>query len=201
MQGLSPSELGALYEALFVASADGVFLTKPDGTIVRANPAACAALRMTEDEIVRLGRDGVVVDDTQLRAALHTRHEAGVVSGVLHLRRSGGDVFPAEVTSGIIQGPIQFAYTIFRDITQRLRVEEERRLALERNEALVAELTEALATVKTLTGLLPICMYCKKIRGDSGYWNRIEAYLASHTGATFSHGVCPDCAAEHFPGL
>ena len=201
MQGISPSELGALYEALFVASGDGVFLTKPDGAIVRANPAACRALRMTEDEIVRLGRDGVVVDDPQLRAALHTRREAGVVSSVLHLRRSDGDVFPAEITSGIIHGPINFAYTIFRDITERLRVEKERRLALERNEALVAELKEALAAVKTLTGLLPICMYCKKIRGDSGYWNRIEAYIASRTEATFSHGICPDCAAEHFPGL
>ena len=201
MQGPLSSEFGALYEALFVTSGDGVFLTKPDGAIVRANPAACTALRMTEDEIVRLGRDGIVVDNTQLRAALQTRDEAGVVSGVLHLRRSDGEVFPAEIASGIIEGPVHFAYTIFRDITERLRIEEERRLALERNEALVAELTEALATVNTLTGLLPICMYCKNIRSDSGYWDRIEAYIGSRTGATFSHGICPDCKAQHHPHL
>jgi len=60
------------------------------------------------------------------------------------------------------------------------------------------ELREALAHVKTLSGLLPICMYCKKIRDDHGYWERIESYIATHTDAFFSHGLCPECFKAHY---
>ncbi|HCY87380.1 MAG TPA: response regulator [Desulfobacteraceae bacterium] len=58
------------------------------------------------------------------------------------------------------------------------------------------KLEEALAKVKKLTGLLPICVNCKKIRDDKGYWNRVESYLQKNTEATFSHGLCPDCNDE-----
>jgi len=57
----------------------------------------------------------------------------------------------------------------------------------------VAELQDALASVKTLSGLLPICSYCKKIRDDSDYWQHLESYLSDHSHAEFSHGICPDC--------
>jgi hypothetical protein len=50
--------------------------------------------------------------------------------------------------------------------------------------------------VKNLKGMLPICGQCKKIRDDQGYWSQIESYLSEHTDATFTHGVCPDCASE-----
>ena len=57
----------------------------------------------------------------------------------------------------------------------------------------VAELQEALSKVKQLSGLLPICSYCKRIRGDENYWERVESYISEHTDATFSHGICPQC--------
>ncbi len=57
----------------------------------------------------------------------------------------------------------------------------------------VAELQEALANVKQLQGLLPICCYCKCIRDDSNYWQQLESYVSAHTNAHFSHGVCPTC--------
>lgn len=57
------------------------------------------------------------------------------------------------------------------------------------------ELQEALSKVKELSGLLPICMTCKKIRDDQGYWNQLESYITLHSGALFSHGYCPECAA------
>lgn len=59
--------------------------------------------------------------------------------------------------------------------------------------ARVAELEQALQNVKNLQGLLPICCYCKKIRDDSNYWQRVEEYIAHHSEARFSHGICPDC--------
>ena len=61
----------------------------------------------------------------------------------------------------------------------------------------VAELEEALASVKTLQGLLPICSYCKKIRTDGNYWQQVEAYISEHSEATFSHGICPDCYIKY----
>jgi hypothetical protein len=66
---------------------------------------------------------------------------------------------------------------------------------LDRN---VVELREALANVKTLSGLLPICAWCKKIRNDEGYWSKIESFISEHSEARFSHGVCPECLNKHF---
>lgn len=60
----------------------------------------------------------------------------------------------------------------------------------------VAELEEAIASVKTLQGLLPICCYCKKIRDDGNYWHRVESYIAGHANVRFSHGICPDCSEK-----
>jgi DNA-binding response OmpR family regulator len=63
----------------------------------------------------------------------------------------------------------------------------------------VNELQHALASVRTLSGLLPICAYCKRIRDDRDYWNQIEHYLSEHSNARFSHGICPDCMKQHQP--
>lgn len=78
---------------------------------------------------------------------------------------------------------------VSRDITERKRMEVER-------ERLIQSLTQALADVKQLSGMLPICSSCKKVRDDHGYWSQIETYLSEHTEATFTHGVCPDCAQK-----
>jgi DNA-binding response OmpR family regulator len=59
----------------------------------------------------------------------------------------------------------------------------------------VRQLEEALARVKTLQGLLPICSYCKKIRNDRNYWQQVDAYISDHSEAQFSHGICPECYA------
>ena len=61
---------------------------------------------------------------------------------------------------------------------------------------LIAKLQEALENVKKLSGLIPICANCKKIRNDEGYWRQIEGYISEHSEARFSHGICPDCAKK-----
>jgi tetratricopeptide (TPR) repeat protein len=66
-------------------------------------------------------------------------------------------------------------------------------------QALNAELQETVREVKTLSGLLPICAKCKKIRDDDGYWQQLEGYISKHTSATFSHGICPHCAEDLYP--
>jgi hypothetical protein len=65
----------------------------------------------------------------------------------------------------------------------------------------IEELEDALKRVKLLSGFLPICSSCKKIRDDKGYWNQIESYIKSHSEAEFSHGICPDCAKKYYPDL
>ena len=66
-------------------------------------------------------------------------------------------------------------------------------------EGLILNLQKALEEVKTLSGLIPICSYCKNIRDDKGYWNQIEAYIHQHSDAEFSHSICPECAKKYFP--
>lgn len=63
----------------------------------------------------------------------------------------------------------------------------------------VTELQEALSRIKTLSGFLPICSYCKKIRDDRGYWQVLEEYIGKHSEAEFSHGLCPECLQTHYP--
>lgn len=65
-------------------------------------------------------------------------------------------------------------------------------------EAAVREREKALEEIKILSGLLPICAWCKKVRDDQGYWTQIEAYITSRSQATFSHGICPECKRKHF---
>jgi PAS domain S-box-containing protein len=79
-----------------------------------------------------------------------------------------------------------------KEIAERKRVEKER-------EKLILELKDALLKIKTLSGLLPICAYCKKIRNDKGDWEQMEIYISNHSEADFSHGICPECAKKLYP--
>ena len=83
---------------------------------------------------------------------------------------------------------------LLRNITQRKKAEAER-------EQLIGELRSALADVRTLRGLIPICAWCKKIRNDGGYWEQLEAYITKHSEADFTHGMCPDCARRQTEAL
>lgn len=77
---------------------------------------------------------------------------------------------------------------------------DKRRYFMER-EGLITELRQSLDKVKKLSGLLPICSSCKRIRDDKGYWNQLEAYISMHSEAEFSHGICPECIEILYPEL
>jgi hypothetical protein len=66
-------------------------------------------------------------------------------------------------------------------------------------EKLINELQEALANIRTLKGLIPICSSCKKVRDDKGYWQQVEVYVRDHSEAEFTHGICPDCFRKLYP--
>lgn len=88
----------------------------------------------------------------------------------------------------------ELARTFYSMIDKRRQIEAER-------EALIRDLQEALAKVKLLSGFLPICASCKKIRDDKGYWNQIENYISNYCDVEFSHCVCPECAKKLYPDL
>ncbi len=88
------------------------------------------------------------------------------------------------------------------EANEQLKLEiGDRRKAEEEKEKLIVDLKNAIKKVKKLSGLLPICASCKKIRDDKGYWNQLEDYIRKHSEAEFSHSVCPDCAKKLYPEL
>ncbi len=82
----------------------------------------------------------------------------------------------------------------YKDKVRRIQAEEEK-------EKLIQKLQLALANVKSLSGLLPICASCKKIRDDKGYWHQVETYIKKHTEVDFTHSICPECIKTRYPDL
>jgi PAS domain S-box-containing protein len=134
-------------------------------------------------------------DKTEDRAAvIDELSKIGKVHGrEVLLHKKSGDTITGLLYADIlpINGEAHVLSSI-SDITERKRVETER-------EKLIEELRGALARVKQLSGLLPICASCKRIRDDKGYWTKIEAYIRDHSEAEFSHGLCPDCGKKLYP--
>jgi PAS domain-containing protein len=113
---------------------------------------------------------------------------------VLSLEEPGGEsrCVAGSFTGVVENGLLVRAWGVQRDITER------KRAAMER-ERLITELRHALAEVKTLSGLLPICANCKKIRDDKGYWTQVDAYFKRRADISFSHGICPECLRTLYP--
>jgi len=107
------------------------------------------------------------------------------------------------VVRGFTCGGVDYISKPFRqeEVCARVRTHLYLRALMKEKQKLIGELQEALAKVKTLSGLLPICSSCKKIRDDKGYWNQIETYIRERSEADFTHGICPKCAKMLYPGL
>ncbi|HVN95760.1 MAG TPA: hypothetical protein VMT62_04990, partial [Syntrophorhabdaceae bacterium] len=98
-------------------------------------------------------------------------------------------------------GAVDYITKPFNPAVVKLRVKTQLQLKLQRDALTLRniELQEALAKIKTLSGFIPICASCKKIRDDRGYWNQLENYIREHSDADFTHGYCPDCMKKLFP--
>jgi DNA-binding response OmpR family regulator len=101
----------------------------------------------------------------------------------------------ADVTAGLDAGADDYVVKPFKAAELRARAQVGLRIVTLQESVTrrVEELEQALANVKQLRGLLPMCAYCKKIRVDDKYWQQLEGYLSDHTEAEFSHGICPTC--------
>lgn len=116
--------------------------------------------------------------------------DLGIVAKI-DLKEVRAPFIKASLISGVFaMVTIAFGAALFLRITNPL---------LRRLQQTVKNLQTALAEVKTLRGILPICSFCKKIRDDEGAWNQVEVYVQKRSDANFSHGICPDCLEEHYP--
>jgi hypothetical protein len=124
--------------------------------------------------------------------ALAQRRETGRFQGVLTLRRKDGSRFAAALSSAVYTDSSgeQRTSMFVRDLTELEQREEALRVAN-------AALSQALAEVRQLQGMLPICCYCKSIRNDEHYWQQVEAYISAHAPVQFSHSICPTCYEHH----
>jgi PAS domain S-box-containing protein len=182
--------------AIIESSVDAIYGKNLDSVIVSWNPAAERLFGYSAEEII--GRS------TGLLFPQHRREEmleilAGVrrgdIVGVQETERlhKSGRIIPVSVTVSPIKngaGEIIGASSIARDISRQKQAEFER-------QQLIQSLMNASKQVRTLTGLLPICATCKRIRDDKGYWQQVETYLAKHSEITFSHSICPACAEDY----
>jgi len=175
---------------------DIILLTDHELKIVEANDRAVQSYGYNRDELLQLNVRKLRSTETPLLDEFVKQVEVhkGMIFETVHQRKDG-TTFPVETSIRVIEVEgKKFYQSIVRDITERKRAEQER-------EKLIQELQEALTKVKKLSGLLPICASCKKIRDDKGYWNQIEGYIRDHSEAEFSHGICPDCARKLYPEL
>jgi phosphoserine phosphatase RsbU/P len=108
-----------------------------------------------------------------------------------------------DIATGLDAGANDYLVKPFDASELRARVEVGCRMIAMQNAlaAKIEELCQALAQIKTLSGILPICANCKKIRDDHGYWKQVETYVREHSEATFSHSICPECMKELYPGF
>ena len=116
----------------------------------------------------------------------------------LHMIMLTGRDTKSNITQGLDAGADDYITKPFDQEELRARVQAGARIVRLQTElaARIAELQAALADVKQLQGLLPICCYCKKIRDGKDYWHEVETYISCHSKATFTHGICPKCLAK-----
>lgn len=181
-------EVPALYDRFFDLSIDMLCIAHFSGYFKRLNPAWEKTLGFSREELQSKpmfdfvhpeDRDRTLDQNRKVRAggqalAFENRYLCKDGSYRWLLWNSRADL------------DHQLIYAVARDISARKQAEEDR-------ERLLGELRTALAEVKTLQKILPICMYCKNIRNDENYWQTVEAYISQHTHTTISHGICPTC--------
>ena len=182
------------FRDLFENATDLIQIVTPDGRFLFANHEWHRTLGYEKEELAGLTMLDIIHPDSHEHCMnLFMRLCSGEKPGTIHanFRAKDGRTIPVEgnVSCRMENGRPVSTRGIFQDITERQRTEAERG-------RLIRELQAALADVKTLSGMLPVCAWCKKVRDDKGYWENIEGYLKRHTHTTITHGICPECMVK-----
>lgn len=188
---------GALYRSLFENNHSIMLIIDPgSGYIMDANVTACNYYGYPRDEMTNLKiMDINTLSPEQVYEEMQNAKLEKCKYFNFRHRLADGRIRDVEVFSGpVFINNEKLLYSIIHDISDRKKIEQEKA-------QLIEKLTKALEEIKTLKGILPICSSCKKIRDDKGYWQQFEAYIEQHSGAEFTHGICPDCARKLYPDL
>ncbi len=184
------------YRLLFSQESDPIFLFDVETLEFKdANQAATRLYGYSHEEFMdmKIFEVSAEPEETIQKAEEAVEKERMSIPLRWH-KKKDGLVFPVEISAAAFRWKSrEVVCAIIRDVSERKRAELER-------ESLVVELQQALTEVKKLSGLLPICASCKKVRDDKGYWQQIEAYIRDHSEAEFTHSLCPQCAEELYPG-
>jgi PAS domain S-box-containing protein len=183
------------YRALFENANDCIMIFELENeNILDANPKACQTYGFTRDEFIGMSLKTITVDVPRGEDGLRKLLETGSCRDyqTIHLRKDGTAMNITANSALIERDGRKVVLSIDRDDTERIAAQTER-------ERLIAELTDAVAKIKTLTGLLPMCSSCKKIRDEAGKWTPVELYVRDRTEADFTHGICPECALRLYP--
>jgi len=187
------------YRMLFECAGDAIFILDAEGEkagqIVAANRVAAEMHGYTVDELLALNIIDLDTQDAAQEAPVRIQRmlKGEWIKAEVSHRKKDGTIFPVEINAGLLElGGYKYVLAFDRDITERKMAEQER-------EKLIHELQDALAKIKMLRGLIPMCAWCKKIRDDSGYWEKVETYIQDHSDASFTHGICPECLKKQDP--
>jgi PAS domain S-box-containing protein len=175
-------------QRFFEISIDMLCFASFGGYFQRLNPAWERILGFTLDELrSRPSIEFVHPDDRERTLAQNRAVKAGGSASSFENRYLCKDgTYRWLLWNAVPDLEHEVIYSVARDITERKRAEQER-------EELVIQLQAALAEVRALQDILPICSYCRKIRDDENYWHSVEGYISQHTNTRFSHGICPSC--------
>jgi PAS domain S-box-containing protein len=181
-------EARALEDRFFALSIDMLCFLDFTGYFKRLNPAWERTLGFTRDELMSRPFIEFVHPDDRERTLQQNREVrgGGRALGFENRYRCKDGSYRWLLWNAAPDAAASVIYSVARDITDRKQEEAERN-------RLVHDLQTALAEVRTLQEILPICSYCRKIRDDENYWHTVENYIAQHTGSQFSHGICPHC--------
>lgn len=183
------------YRLLLKAIPDPVIVYDTQHKITYINEAFELTYGWTREELLGGTIDFVPSEEvTRTREAWQRTLNGEKIFFETKRKTKTGQVLDIQMKTAIIKDQNQkhtASIVIHRDVTIVKQTERER-------EQLIDVLEKALSEVKTLSGLLPICASCKKVRDDKGYWNQIESYIQSHSDAEFSHGMCPDCSEAFY---
>ena len=185
------------FRRLFETAKDGILILDGEtGQIAEVNPFLMEMLGYNREELLgkRLWEIGAFMDIEKSKASfLELKSKEYIRYENLPLETKDGRIFNVEFVSNVYRvNHTKVIQCNIRDITERRRAEEER-------EKLIIQLQEAISKIKMLSGLLPICASCKKIRNDQGYWEQIENYIRDHSEAEFNHSLCPECVKKLYP--
>lgn len=185
----------SIFKQVFENSPVGMTICDATGQCIVANDAICEIIGAEKEQVLAQNyftieswrQSGLLTKATEaVRSRQKTSQKFTLISS-----------FGKQLTANVIFMPFssdgeEYLLCTFDDLSDLQKMEDER-------EKLIVELQETVNEVQTLRSILPLCCYCKKVRDDEGYWERVDIYIHKHNLADISHSICPECMLKHYP--